>query len=117
VLSDLGTLAIGMLLLVAQFERRQTFKPKDASHLEFPATLRLHHFDRYVRSSDGPVRLQLGRDGPQIEATVKRSANLNGTARIYGRVALRDWFRSEFKLLDAVSVDLSSQSVIVLDKH
>jgi hypothetical protein len=31
-----------MLLLVVQFERRQTFKPKDASHLQFPATLRLH---------------------------------------------------------------------------
>ena len=31
-----------MLLLVVKFERGQTFKPKDASHLEFPATLRLH---------------------------------------------------------------------------
>ena len=70
-------------------------------------------FDRYVRSSDGRIRLRLGRNGPEITATVKRSANLNGTARIYGRVALRDWFRREFKLLDTVNVDLTSQEVIV----
>ena len=33
-----------MLLLVVQFERGQTFKPKDASHSEFPASLGLHLF-------------------------------------------------------------------------
>jgi len=74
-------------------------------------------FDRYVRNSDGPVRLQLGRNGPEIEGTVKRGANQNGTARIYGRAALRDWFQTEFKRFDTVNVDLSSQEVIVLDRN
>jgi hypothetical protein len=37
-----------MLLLVVQFERRQTFKPKDASHFEFPATIRLHRVSSEV---------------------------------------------------------------------
>ena len=74
-------------------------------------------YDRYVRNSDGPVRLRLGRNGPEIEATVKRSANQNGTARIYGRTALRDWFQMNFEPLQTVNVDLSSQDVIVLDKR
>jgi len=74
-------------------------------------------FDRYVRNSDGPVRLQLGRNGPEIEATVKRGANQNATARIYGRVALRNWFQKNFKPLQTVNVDLSSQDVIVLDRN
>ena len=45
-------------------------------------------FDRYVRSSGGPVRLQLDRGGPYIEATVNRTANTNGTPRILGGARL-----------------------------
>jgi hypothetical protein len=73
-------------------------------------------YDRYVRNSSGPVRLRLSRDGPEIEAKVNRSANKNGTARILGGVALRDWFQKNCELMDTVDVDLSSQEVIVLDK-
>jgi hypothetical protein len=43
-------------------------------------------FDKYVRPTDGPVDLLLCHDGREhrIGATVNRTANLNGTARIRG---------------------------------
>ena len=73
-------------------------------------------YDRHVRNSDGPVRLRLGRNGPEIEAKINRSANQNRTARILGGPGLRDWFQKNFEPLQTVSVDLSSQDVIVLDR-
>lgn len=73
-------------------------------------------YDRYVRNTDGPVRLRLGRDGSEIEGTINRRANNNGTARVMGGVALRNWFQSNFELMDTVAVDLASQDVIVLGR-
>ena len=74
-------------------------------------------YDGYVRKSDGPVRLRLGLHGPEIEAKINRSANQNGTARILGGPALRDWFQKNCEPMDIVKVDLSSKDVIVLDKR
>ena len=39
-------------------------------------------YDRYVRKTDGPIRLRLGRNGVEIEGRVDRTVNRNGTARI-----------------------------------
>ena len=74
-------------------------------------------YDRYVRKSDGPVRLRLGRAGAEIEGKVNREVNTNGTPRIHGGPKLRDWFQQNFKPMDTVAVDLSSEEVIVLDKQ
>lgn len=73
-------------------------------------------YERYVRNADGPVRLRLGRDGPEVAAKVKRRVNNNGTPRILGGVALREWFQEHFNPMDTVAVDLTSQEVIVLEK-
>lgn len=73
-------------------------------------------FDRYVRKTDGPVQLRLGRNGIQIEAKINRQVNTNGTARILGGVPLRTWFQNNFEPMDTVGVDLTSQDVIVLEK-
>jgi hypothetical protein len=73
-------------------------------------------FDRYVRKSDGPIRLRLGRTGPEIEGKINRGVNNNGTARVLGGPQLRAWFQQDFKPMDTVAVDLSSEEVIVLDK-
>ena len=73
-------------------------------------------YDRYVRKSDGPVRLRLGRAGVEIEGKVNRDVNSNGTPRILGGPKLRDWFQQNFKLMDTVAVDLTSEEVIILDK-
>ncbi|MCX5886070.1 MAG: hypothetical protein NT096_09215 [Proteobacteria bacterium] len=50
-------------------------------------------YDRYVRKTDGPICLRLGRTGTEIEAKINRNVNNNGTARILGGVALRTWFQ------------------------
>jgi hypothetical protein len=72
--------------------------------------------ERYVRKTDGPVRLRLGSDGREIEAKVSRQYNRNGTPRILGGATLRDWFQRNFEPKDSVAVDLTSQEVIVLSK-
>ena len=74
-------------------------------------------YDRYVRKTDGPVRLRLGKYGTEIEATVNRRVNNNGTPRILGGVPLREWFQRNFEPMDTVAVDLTSQEVIVLEKR
>jgi len=73
-------------------------------------------YDRYVRKTDGPVRLRLGRNGTECGAKVNRRVNANGTARILGGVPLRTWVQKNFAPLDTVMVDLSSLDIIVLDK-
>jgi hypothetical protein len=73
-------------------------------------------YDRYVRTSDGPVRIRLGRNGTEIEGTVNRKVNNNGTPRILGGPQLREWFKRNFRPMDTVAVDLTSQEVIILDR-
>lgn len=73
-------------------------------------------FDRYVRKTDGPVRIQLGRGGNEIDARIDRQVNNNGTARVLGGVRLRNWFQNNFEPMDTVAVDLASEDVIVLER-
>jgi hypothetical protein len=73
-------------------------------------------YDRYVRKTEGPVRLQLGRGGAEIVARIDRHANQNGTARVMGGAQLKRWFQANFRPMDVVAVDLSSQEVIVLER-
>lgn len=73
-------------------------------------------FDRYVRKTDGPVRIQLGRDGNEIDGRIDRQVNNNGTARVLGGARLRNWFQKNFEPMDVVAVDLTSEDVIVLEK-
>jgi len=65
-------------------------------------------FDRFVRSTDGPIELILGASGLKIEGKINRRANLNGTARIMGGSKLRDWFQANYKPGDQIDVDLGS---------
>jgi hypothetical protein len=73
-------------------------------------------FDRYVRQTEGPVRLQLGRNGNVIQGKINRSVNNNGTARILGGVPLRHWFQTQFKPMETITVDLTSPDLIIIDK-
>jgi hypothetical protein len=73
-------------------------------------------YDDLVRATEGTVELLLEPEGRVIEAHVNRSAQRNGTARIMGGVALRDWFRAHCAPGDAVHVDLSSKSQIKISK-
>ena len=73
-------------------------------------------FDRYVRKTEGPVRIRLGRGGNEIDGRIDRQVNNNGTARVLGGVRLRNWFQQNFEPMDTVAVDLTSEDVIVLEK-
>jgi hypothetical protein len=72
--------------------------------------------DRFVRKTEGPLRIRLGRNGVEIEARLDRHTNPNGTARILGGVQLRYWFHSNFNPMDTVAVDLSLEDLIILDR-
>ena len=74
-------------------------------------------YDRFVRSSEGPVILRLGIEGPEIQGAINRQANRNGTPRIMGGTKLRDWFQKNCDLMGTVTVDLSSLETIVLHKQ
>jgi len=65
-------------------------------------------FDRYVLASDGLIELILGKGNLPITGKVYRTANQNGTARIWGGAKLRDWFKANFKSHDIVTVDFTS---------
>ena len=65
-------------------------------------------FDKFVRQTEGRVELLLGNSGRMIEGKGDRSANKNGTARIFGGAELRDWFQKTHGMLDVINVDLKS---------
>jgi hypothetical protein len=71
-------------------------------------------FDRFIRSSEGPVQLVL-RKSRKVEGHINRTANRNGTARIMGGPELRDWFQQNYRLDDVVEVDISDLDSIHLD--
>lgn len=65
-------------------------------------------YDQYVSPSEGPIELLLGTSAHTIQGRIDRSSNLNGTPRIHGGTALRDWFRRQHQLNDVIDVDLIS---------
>ncbi len=74
-------------------------------------------FDRFVSPQEGPVLLRLGLRGPEIQGLINRQANRNGTPRIIGGANLREWFQKNFEPMEIISVDLSSQEIIILYKQ
>jgi len=72
--------------------------------------------DRYVRRDSGPITLALGHKSHIIEGHVNREANPNGTPRIFGRNALRDWFHKNFREMETVEVHIISANELLLSK-
>jgi len=70
--------------------------------------------DRYIRSDSGPITIRLGESKFGIEGKVDRNANLNGTPRIFGGSALRNWFFKHFQLKDVVEVRIVSSTEVWL---
>ena len=69
-------------------------------------------FDHFV-GDEGPVTLMLCGDG-RVSSYINRSANLNGTARVMGRVALRDWFQSTYSEGDTIPVRFETPRRLIL---
>lgn len=71
-------------------------------------------FDQYVRNDNGAIRIYMRNTDDYIDGHVDRTSNPNGTARIFGGHQLRDWFKREFNLKDAVTVKFLSPEMILL---
>lgn len=70
--------------------------------------------DGQVRSAEGPIELVLDNMEQTVPARLDRKANSNGTARIFGGVKLRAWFRANFGAMDVVQVAVESPDVLRL---
>lgn len=69
-------------------------------------------FDHLV-GDEGTVTLAL--DGSsEIKGHIDRRANPNGTARVFGRVPLRNWFQRNYSEGDTVPVRFESPRRMVL---
>ena len=64
-------------------------------------------YDKSVRSDNGEITLVLGRL-TTISGRVDRGANLNGTARVHGGAALRNWFQANYRQGSVVPVKFGS---------
>ena len=73
----------------------------------------LREFDHLVGNA-GTVTLALRGNG-DVEGTVNRTWNRNGTARIMGGKVLRDWFQRNYSMLDTVSVRFDGPRRLVLE--
>ena len=66
-------------------------------------------FDEFVRKDDGPVSLVL-QGGLEIRGHVYRTANPNGTARVFGYSLLRNWFQENYSQGDIVPIIFESEN-------
>lgn len=71
--------------------------------------------DKYIRPTSGSISITLGKSKRVLDATVNRSSNINGTARILGGNELRDWFYSNYSLKDEVKIHITSPTTIHID--
>lgn len=68
---------------------------------------------RFVTMQEGPVDIFLG-DSPQpiVGGRVSRSANRNGTPRIYGNKAMQVFFQRHWRIGDTVEVEFISPTAV-----
>lgn len=62
--------------------------------------------DTLITPGSGPVTIELGGSHRSIEGRIDRSANLNGTPRIFGGAELRNWLQANFQMGDRVDVHI-----------
>ena len=62
--------------------------------------------DRFVRKDSGPAVLLLGESRASFDVHVNREANRNGTARVMGGVAVREWLQRNLRQGDLVEVHI-----------
>ena len=60
--------------------------------------------DALIMPGNGAVVIELGGSHRSIEGRIDRTANQNGTPRIFGGAALRNWLQDNFHLGDRVEV-------------
>jgi hypothetical protein len=70
--------------------------------------------EQYIRKDEGPINILLGDAKKKIIGQVDRSANKNGTPRIFAGKELINWFQNNFNLKDKVQIDILSPKEIWL---
>jgi hypothetical protein len=70
--------------------------------------------DRFVRPDSGPITIVLGDSGIRIKGRVDRTANRNGTPRVFGNAKLKHWIQSHFKLKDKVNIYIKNPEEILI---
>ena len=68
--------------------------------------------ERFVRSDSGPITILLGDSKARIEGRVDRTANVNGTPRVFGGVELQHWIQRHYDLKDVIDVYIQSPDEI-----
>src|SRR3972149_2902296 len=65
-------------------------------------------FDKLVGGNREQIKMQLGNTESIVIGRIDRDTNINGTARIYGGTALKEWFTSNYKIGDMIEIYLLS---------
>ena len=68
--------------------------------------------ERFVRPDSGPIMIVLGDSKEIIEGHVDRTANMNGTPRVFGGTELQHWIQSHFDLKDEINVHIKGPDEI-----
>ena len=70
---------------------------------------------RFLGADGGKIEIFLGDSQSPILGTINRTANGNGTPRVMGGTALRDWFQSRASEMERISVQVLSPTSIRLN--
>ncbi len=68
--------------------------------------------DKFIRRDEGVIRIYLANTDQYIDGRAVRTANQNGTHRIFAGSRLRDWFFKNFKQNDLVLVVIEAPNAL-----
>jgi hypothetical protein len=69
-------------------------------------------FERYLTAIEGPIDIFLGDDSLPLTGRISRSAQANGTPRVYGNKPLASFFQKNFKRGGFVSIEIISPEAV-----
>ena len=67
---------------------------------------------KHLGADGATIEFFLGDELKPILGTINRRANLNGTPRVMGGTALRDWFKASAQVMESISVEVLSPTSI-----
>ena len=69
---------------------------------------------KYIGADGEMIELFLGNARQPVLGTINRRANTNGTPRVMGGTALRDWFKTQAREMEAIAIQVLSPTSIRL---
>ena len=68
--------------------------------------------EKHLTYDEGPITITVGDQKQMILGRISRTANENGTPRVYGGAELRDWFQDNFRKGQYVEVIILSPTKV-----